>query len=47
MYIKRTEGGKLMKKIVTRIVEAYAKSTTTTSLLWYFHAPRAPKCLIK
>jgi len=36
-----------MKKLLTKIVEAYAKSTTTSSILWYFHATKAPKSLIK
>lgn len=36
-----------MKKLIAKIVEAYAKSTTTTSIIWYFHAPKAPKSLIK
>ena len=36
-----------MKKLIAKIVEAYAKSTTTTSFYWYFHAEKAPKSLIK
>lgn len=36
-----------MKKLIAKIVEAYAKSTTTTSVVWYFHAPKAPRSLIK
>ncbi len=36
-----------MKKLIAKIVEAYAKSTTTSSALWFFHAPKAPTSLIK
>lgn len=36
-----------MKKLISKIVEAYAKSTTTTCSMWYFHAPKAPRTLIK
>lgn len=36
-----------MKKLLAKIVEMYAKSTTTTSSIWYFHAPKAPRSLIK
>ena len=36
-----------MKKLIAKVVEAYAKSTTTSSFLWFFHATKAPKSLIK
>ena len=36
-----------MKKLLAKLVQAYAKSTTTTSSIWYFHAPKAPRSLIK
>ena len=36
-----------MKKLLAKIVEAYAKSTTTSSALWFFHATKAPRSLIK
>lgn len=36
-----------MKKLIAKIVEAYAKSTTTSSIAWYFHATKAPRSLIK
>jgi len=36
-----------MKKLISKIVEAYAKSTTTSSYVWYFHATKAPRSLVK
>jgi len=36
-----------MKKLIAKIVEAYAKSTTTSSFMWLFHATKAPRSLIK
>ena len=36
-----------MKKLIAKIVEAYAKSTTTSSCAWFFHAPKAPRSLVK
>ena len=36
-----------MKKLIAKIVEAYAKSTTTSSIVWLFHATKAPRSLIK
>lgn len=36
-----------MKKLLAKIAEAYAKSTTTSSFVWYFHAPKAPRSLVK
>ena len=36
-----------MKSLVKKIAKAYAKSTTNTSLVWMFHATKAPATLIK
>lgn len=36
-----------MKKLLAKIVEAYAKSTTTSSCVWFFHATKAPRSLVK
>lgn len=36
-----------MKKLLAKIAEAYAKSTTTSSVVWYFHANKAPRSLVK
>lgn len=36
-----------MKKLLAKIVEAYAKSTTTSSVAWYFHTTKAPRSLVK
>ena len=36
-----------MKKIIKKIAKAYAKSTTNTCIGWFFHAPVAPRTLIK
>lgn len=36
-----------MKKLISKIVEAYAKSTTTSSYVWFFHATKAPRSLVK
>lgn len=36
-----------MKKLISKIVEAYAKSTTTSSYVWLFHATKAPRSLVK
>lgn len=36
-----------MKSLVKKIAKAYAKSTTSTSIIWLFHANRAPRTLIK
>ena len=36
-----------MKKLLAKIAEAYAKSTTTSSMAWYFHATKAPRSLVK
>lgn len=36
-----------MKKLIAKIVESYAKTTATSSGLWFFHAVKVPKSLIK
>lgn len=36
-----------MKTLLAKIAEAYAKSTTTSSCVWFFHAPKAPRSLVK
>lgn len=36
-----------MKKLLAKIVEAYAKSTSTSSMIWFFHATKAPRSLVK
>lgn len=36
-----------MKKLMTRIAESYAKSSTTSCDLWLFHAPKTPRSLVK
>lgn len=36
-----------MKKLLAKIVEAYAKSTTTSSMMWFFHTTKAPRSLVK
>ena len=36
-----------MKKLISKLVEAYAKSTTTSSAIWFFHATKAPRSLVK
>ena len=36
-----------MKKLLAKIAEAYAKSTTTSCIVWLFHANKAPRSLIK
>ena len=36
-----------MRKLIAKLVEAYAKSTTTSSFVWYFHTTKAPRSLIK
>ena len=36
-----------MKKLIAKMVEAYAKSTTTSSIVWFFHATKAPRSLVK
>lgn len=36
-----------MKKVLAKLAEMYAKSSTTSCYVWFFHAPRAPRSLIK
>jgi len=36
-----------MKSLIRKISKAYAKATTSTSMLWMFHANKAPRTLIK
>jgi len=36
-----------MRKLIAKIAEAYAKSTTTSSIAWFFHATKAPRSLVK
>ena len=36
-----------MKKLISKLVEAYAKSTTTSSMVWLFHTTKAPRSLVK
>ena len=36
-----------MKKMLKKIVEAYAKNSTNACAYWWLHQPKAPRCLIK
>lgn len=36
-----------MKKLVKKIVEAYAKSSTNSSWYWWLHQTKAPRSLIE
>lgn len=36
-----------MKSLLRKITKAYAKSTTNTCLMWWLHANKAPRTLIK
>lgn len=36
-----------MKKVVKKIVEAYAKMSTNSCMIFIVHQPKAPRCLIK
>lgn len=36
-----------MKKLLKRLVESYAKSSTNSCTIAVFHQPKAPKCLIE
>ena len=36
-----------MKKLVKKLVEAYAKSSTNSCFWLVLHQPKAPRCLIK
>lgn len=43
----RKKRGMMMKKIIVKLLEAYARSSTTSCSNWLIHAPKAPKSLIK
>lgn len=36
-----------MKKVIKKMVEMYAKSSTNSCYVWFFHQPKQPKCLIR
>lgn len=36
-----------MKKILKKVVEKYAKSSTNTCHYWLIHQPKAPRTLIQ
>lgn len=36
-----------MRKLVKKLVEAYAKHSTTASWGWYFHQVKSPRSLIE
>ena len=36
-----------MKSLMRKIAKAYAKSTTNTCFMWFLHASKAPRTLIK
>ncbi len=36
-----------MKKMLKKIVEKYAKTSTNSCAMIFFHQPKAPRCLIK
>ena len=36
-----------MKKILAKLTEMYAKSTTNTCAIWLVHQPKAPRSLIR
>lgn len=36
-----------MKKLLKRMVEKYAKSSTNSCFIVLIHQPKAPKCLIE
>lgn len=36
-----------MKKMLKKVVEKYAKSSTNSCAAFFFHQPKAPRCLIK
>ena len=36
-----------MKKLIKKLVEAYAKSSTNSCFWLVFHQAKAPRCLIK
>lgn len=36
-----------MKKLIKKVVEAYAKNSTNSCVFWLFHQPKAPRSLIE
>ena len=36
-----------MKKLIKKMVEAYAKNSTNASFMWLLHQPKAPRSLIE
>lgn len=36
-----------MKKLIKKMVEAYAKNSTNSCFMWLFHQPKAPRNLIE
>lgn len=36
-----------MKSLLRKIAKAYAAHTTNSSIIWVFHATKAPRTLIK
>lgn len=36
-----------MKKLIKKMVEAYAKNSTNTCVCWWLHQPKAPRSLIE
>ena len=46
MY-QNTKEGKYMKKLLKKVVEKYAKSSTNSCVIFIIHQPKAPRCLIE
>ena len=46
MY-QNTKEGKCMKKLLKKVVEKYAKSSTNSCIVFIVHQPKAPRCLIE
>jgi len=36
-----------MKKLIKKVVEAYAKNSTNSCWFWLLHQPKAPRSLIE
>lgn len=36
-----------MKKLLKKVVEMYAKSSSNSCVWWTVHQPKAPRCLIQ
>ncbi len=36
-----------MKKLLKKLVEGYAKNSTTACVYWLFHQPKMPRTLIE